>query len=417
MKSAFFFKRRFLAAGASMLIGASALIAGMAAEADSEAEPRTEPLDVLVFSKTAGFRHGNIEKGVQTLDALGKEYGYRTVATEDSAHFNAEHLAKYDVVIFMSTTGDILNSEQQQAFEGFIQNGGGFVGIHAATDTEYGWPWFVKLVGANFAGHPKVQHAVMDVVDREHLSTNFLSAEWGRTDEWYDFKKYNPDVNLLLKLDETTYEDGKMGSFHPAAWYHEYDGGRSWYTAGGHTHASFDEPNFQRHVLGGIFWAAGKAEVPGYDDSRLTEPDASDPAPIGGIALKPLPKDLQGAVYAFGATQTSNTKTEACKEGGENVGFIKNGSLLAFSGVDLSKAATKFEARVATSTQGGKIEIRKGGSGGELLGTCVVPRTGGWQNWTTVTADVQLPEGSHDVTLLFRGGGGFLFNIHWFRFQ
>ncbi len=179
-------------------------------------------------------------------------------ATEDPAVFTPENLGRYRVVLFLSTTGDILDAGQQAALEGFIKRGGGFVGVHAATDTEYDWPWYGKLVGAQFSSHPHIQDAVIRVEDRTHPSTRMLPAFWVRHDEWYDFRS-NPrgSVRVLARLDETTYQNGKMGADHPIIWYHEYDGGYSWYTAGGHTKESFSEPLFQAHLLGGIEWAAG----------------------------------------------------------------------------------------------------------------------------------------------------------------
>jgi type 1 glutamine amidotransferase len=129
------------------------------------------------------------------------------------------------------------------------------VGIHAATDTEYDWPWYNKLAGAYFESHPKQQNAVLQVVNNTHPPTSFLPNRWQRYDEWYNFKKPEPDVKVLLKIDETTYEGGKMNNNHPMAWYHAYDGGRAFYTALGHTDASYSEPLFLRHVLAGIQYA------------------------------------------------------------------------------------------------------------------------------------------------------------------
>ena len=142
--------------------------------------------------------------------------------------------------------------------ERFIQNGGGFVGIHSATDTEYDWAWYGQLVGSYFDGHPAIQEAEVDVVDNAHLSTSGLPNPWLRTDEWYNF---DPDptgsVTVLLTVDESTYSGGTMGNPHPIAWFHEFDNGRSWYTAMGHTEASYSEPLFRQHLLGGIRYAAG----------------------------------------------------------------------------------------------------------------------------------------------------------------
>lgn len=216
---------------------------------------------VLVFSRTLGFRHKSIPDGVAALREIG-EGRWETDATEDAAAFTADNLRRYAAVVFLSTTGNVLDAEQQRAFEGYIRAGGGWAGVHAAADTEYDWPWFGRLAGAWFLGHPKIQPATVRVEDRTHRSTMMLPAEWVRTDEWYSFRR-NPraDVRVLATLDERTYDPEKtpMGADHPIAWYHEFEGGRAWYTAGGHTAESFREPLFRDHLRGGIEWAMGTA--------------------------------------------------------------------------------------------------------------------------------------------------------------
>lgn len=213
---------------------------------------------VLVFSKTAGFRHGSIPKGKEALLLMGKQNNFLVDTTEDAAVFTAEKLKQYDAVVFLSTTGNILNDEQQAAFENFIRSGKGFVGIHAAADTEYEWPWYNKLVGAYFVSHPKQQKAKLTVTDHKHASTKHLPHVWERFDEWYNYKSRNNDVNVLMTIDEKSYEGGKEGAYHPMAWYHSFDGGRAFYTALGHTDESYKEENFLKHVLGGIKYAMGK---------------------------------------------------------------------------------------------------------------------------------------------------------------
>ena len=226
---------------------------------DEAAAPATV-FHVLVFTKTAGFRHDSIEHGVQALQGMAIENRWGLTHTEDAKFFNDTDLEKFDVVAFLNTTGDVLDDAQQAAFERYIQGGGGFVGIHAATDTEYDWPWFNRLVGGYFAGHPEIQPAELDVLVPDHPSTEHLPERWQRRDEWYNFKQMNPQVNVLLNLDETTYRGGTMGDHHPAAWYHEFDGGRAWYTAGGHTRESYAEEDFLKHIAGGIRWAGGLDE-------------------------------------------------------------------------------------------------------------------------------------------------------------
>jgi len=212
---------------------------------------------VLVFSKTAGYRHASITKGKEAIRLLAEKNSFTIDTTEDASHFTKKNLKKYAAVIFLSTTGNVLNDEQQNAFEDFIRSGKGFMGIHAATDTEYDWQWFVKLVGANFLSHPKIQKAKLIVTDKANLSVMHLPGPWERTDEWYNFKNINPGIKVIMTIDETSYEGGKNGANHPMAWYHEYDGGRSYYTALGHTDESFIDPLFLQHLLGGIKYVTG----------------------------------------------------------------------------------------------------------------------------------------------------------------
>jgi len=224
-----------------------------------EPKPQPGPDRILVFSRTASFRHSSIEPGIAALRNLGAANDFAVDATEEAGQFTTANLSRYKAVVFLSTTGDVLNSEQQAAFMTYIRRGGGFVGIHAAADTEHDWPWYGGLVGAYFASHPAPAQARIRVENRDHPSTRALPDPWNRFDEWYDFTQ-NPrsrGVTVLLTLDETSYSGGQMGSDHPIAWYHGYDGGRAWYTAGGHTDESFAEPAFLEHLLGGIRYAAG----------------------------------------------------------------------------------------------------------------------------------------------------------------
>lgn len=222
---------------------------------------KKETAQILVFTKTMGYRHKSIEKGVETLVKLGKKNNFSITQTEDSLQFNAANLKKYDLVLFLSTTLDVLGTEQEQAFKEYINNGGNYMGIHAASDTEYEWPWYGKLVGAYFTSHPNdpnVREAKMNVVNKEHLSTAHLQDTWVRNDEWYNYKNINPDMEVLIYLDETSYEGGTNGDNHPIAWYQEFEGGRVFYTGGGHTSESYDEPDFQKHLVGGINYCLGR---------------------------------------------------------------------------------------------------------------------------------------------------------------
>lgn len=218
-----------------------------------------EEFRVLVFSKTAGFRHDSIPAGIQALQQLGVDYHFGVTATEDAAAFTPANLAQYEAVVFLSTTGDVLDSTQQAALEGYVRSGKGWVGVHAASDTEYSWPWYGQLVGAWFNSHPANQNATIKVEDRVHPSTSALPARWTRFDEWYNFSQ-NPrgTVHVLASLDEKSYSGGNMGADHPIAWCQPFQGGRSWYTGGGHTVESFSEPAFRAHLANGILWAAGR---------------------------------------------------------------------------------------------------------------------------------------------------------------
>ncbi|MEV8352693.1 ThuA domain-containing protein [Streptomyces niveus] len=219
--------------------------------------PAAAPLTkVLVFSKTAGFRHSSIPAGIAAVQRLGAANGFTVTATEDAGAFTTGNLAQYQAVVWLSTTGDVLNTAQQTAFESYVANGGGYVGVHAASDTEYDWPWYGGLVGAYFASHPATQQATVKVEDRASPATSHLPQRWTRTDEWYNYRA-NPRsaVKVLASLDETSYTGGTMGD-HPIAWCQDYRGGRSWYTGLGHTEESYADPAFTTMLLGGIQTAA-----------------------------------------------------------------------------------------------------------------------------------------------------------------
>ncbi|HEU5078244.1 MAG TPA: ThuA domain-containing protein [Opitutaceae bacterium] len=226
-----------------------------------------EQFNVLLFSKTAGWHHDSINAGVTAIQNLGKLHDFGVFWTEDASRvFNDKELAKYKVVIFLCTTGDILNDEQQAAFEKFIKGGGGFVGIHSATDTEYGWPWYTKMVGHMFHIHPVVQTATIKVEDPNFPGMDRFAKRFLWTEEWYQFDASRSDkLHYLLSVDEKTYKPNAdwgakkgsgMGAFHPLSWYQEYDGGRAFYTALGHLPASYTDANFLHHIYGGIYWAA-----------------------------------------------------------------------------------------------------------------------------------------------------------------
>jgi type 1 glutamine amidotransferase len=215
---------------------------------------------VLIFSKTAGYHHNSIAVGIPAIIKLGLENNFDVDTTTNSTKFTYDNLKQYAAVIFLSTTGDVLNDEQQGEFEKYIKAGGGFVGVHAATDTEYDWPWYGNLVGAYFKSHPAQQNATFNVVDRSFIATKHLPAEWKRFDELYNFKWMAPNLHILITIDEKSYTGGTMSDNHPMSWYHTYDGGRAFYTELGHTDESYADPLYLKHLLGGIQYAMGKAK-------------------------------------------------------------------------------------------------------------------------------------------------------------
>ena len=220
-------------------------------------------VDVLVFTKTTGFRHPSIPDGIAAVRELGEANCFGVEQTEDGADFNPANLARFQAVIFLCTTGDVLDDTQQAAFEAYIHAGGGFVGVHSASDTEPDWVFYNELLGTHIADHPQIQTATVRIEDRGNLSSADAPDPWVRTDEWYNFvSNPRPSVQVLATVDESTYVGGTMGADHPIMWCHEFQGGRSWYTAMGHTSESYAEPAFRRSLLGGILWAAGQTAFP-----------------------------------------------------------------------------------------------------------------------------------------------------------
>ncbi|WP_144126813.1 ThuA domain-containing protein [Catellatospora sichuanensis] len=272
---------------------------------------------VLVFSKTAGFRHSSIPNGIAAIQALGSANGFTVTATEDAGQFTAANLAQFQAVIWLSTTGDVLNATQQTAFQNYIAAGGGYVGVHAASDTEYDWPWYGGLVGAYFHSHPAIQNAQLRVEPPVNVSTAHLPATWTRSDEWYNYRT-NPRsaVRVLMNLNEGSYTGGNMGD-HPITWCQNYGGGRAWYTGLGHTEASYTDSNFTRMLLGGIQIAAGAVAA---DCSPGTPP-----AP--GISLRAranskfvtAPNGGAGALIASANAAGNAERFEMIDRGGGNI--------------------------------------------------------------------------------------------------
>jgi cytochrome c len=242
--------------------GLIAGLLGLAALAFGPVGSFAADFNALVFSKTLMFRHASITNGIAAIKRLGAENNFKVDATEDASCFTPKNLAKYQVVIFLSTSGNILSEEQQAAFKHFIEQGGGLAAIHAAVAgdvaTEGKWPWYGEALCARFTNHSAIVQATVNVEDRKHPSTAPLPEHWVRADEWYNFITSPRDqARVLASLDETTYKGGTMAKDHPIAWCKQVGQGRIWYTALGHTEASYTESLFLKHLLGGIQAAAG----------------------------------------------------------------------------------------------------------------------------------------------------------------
>ena len=245
----------------NMLLRSAALCGILAMPAVQAAQ-----FKVLLFTKTAGWHHEAVHEGVTALRELGKLHDFEVFWTADPGRvMNDAELAKYQAVVFLLTTGDVLDEQQQAAFERYIRRGGGYVGVHSAADTEYGWPWYTTMLGHMFHIHPAVQTAALKIEQRNFPGMERFAPRTLFTDEWYEYGPARAKLHYLLSVDESTYKPetdwgekkGKgMGAFHPVAWYHEYDGGRAFYTGLGHMAATYRDPVFLHHLYGGIYWAA-----------------------------------------------------------------------------------------------------------------------------------------------------------------
>lgn len=233
--------------------------------------------EVLLVTKTAGWHHESIVHGVLAMEELAARNNFIMRRHQDGKKMTNKSLENYDVVIFLNTTMDILDDNEQIAFEKFIQSGKGFVGIHAASDTEYDWEWYNKLVGRMFFIHPAQQTAKLSIIDHNFPGLEHFSDTLLFTDEWYEFGEEKVDnLSYLITIDENSYDINQtwkdrdidkngnpidrvakgMDKFHPISWYHNFDGGRSFYTALGHIPGVFRDQYFLDHVFGGIYWAA-----------------------------------------------------------------------------------------------------------------------------------------------------------------
>jgi TonB family protein len=215
-------------------------------------------ISVLVFSKTDGYRHESIVAGKSSLQKLANENNFRIDFSEDSLVFNESKLSEYNVIIFLNTTGNILNEEEKMVFKKFIQNKGGFVGIHSAIETENNWEWYGKLLGTRYQGPEKIQKVTVRITEKNHPSTKDLPYQWEIDDEWHIFtNKLAKDIKVLAVVDKIELNDSDKVMYQPFCWYHEFNGGRCWYTTAGHKTENYSDPLFMKHILGGIKYAAG----------------------------------------------------------------------------------------------------------------------------------------------------------------
>lgn len=214
------------------------------------------PSKILVFSLTKGFRHASIADGIKAIKKLGEENNLLVEASEDVNVMSAENLKKYKLLVFLSPTGsNVFNDSQKQALKEYINGGGRFVGIHAATDFCYEWEWYGKMVGAYFESHPQIQEVKLDLILPKNKMLKGLPQPWMHKDEWYNFKNVNPAITVLIKADETSYKGGKMKNDHPISWCHNFEGGKVFYTALGHTKECYTDPLFLKHLWAGMKWA------------------------------------------------------------------------------------------------------------------------------------------------------------------
>ena len=277
---------------------------------------------VLVFSKTAAFRHASIDAGKAAFSKMASEKGFTVDFTEDATQFTTAILKKYNAVVFLNTTGDVLNDAQQLEFERYIQAGGGFLGIHAAADCEYEWPWYGKLVGAYFLDHPmpdNIQKGKFYVVNKNNFATKEMPGEFERTDEFYSFKQIDTSIHVLVKLDEKSYRGGKNGDNHPVSWYHDFDGGRSFYTNMGHTDETYTEPLFLHHVWEGLHYVMG-GDSPTVLDYSKAKPEENRFSKV--VLAEKLSEPMELTVLndgrilfieRHGAVKLYNTKTKQLK--------------------------------------------------------------------------------------------------------
>lgn len=238
---------------------------------------------VLVYTKNGkGYVHDNIAAAARCIQELGAQNGFAVDVSDDPAKFNDDNLKQYNALVFTSTNNDVFDNDAQKlALMHYIEAGGGFVAIHSVTGTERNWPWFKRLVGGIFERHAKHQPFTEIIIDHNHPSTSFLPNTWKRDDECYYTKEINPDIHVLMVHDLSTVDDkGKpviYGNTFPSVWCHEFDGGREWYTSLGHDSATYKEPEFRKHIMGGLQWVLSNQKPLDYSKAHAKTPN--DPLP------------------------------------------------------------------------------------------------------------------------------------------
>lgn len=209
---------------------------------------------VLVLTETQGFRHSSIESGMAMFQQYADEWSIQVSEAKESSVFTPLNLEKYSMVVLLNTTGDVFGESEQQVLRTYIEDGGSLLAIHAAADAEYDWDWYGVLLGGRFQDHPEIQRATCNISETSHASTDGLPDNWERTDEWYNFKNLQPDNRVVVTIDETTYTGGTHGAQHPISWYRQVGNGKVFYTAMGHTEATYSEPLFIAHIKGAVKW-------------------------------------------------------------------------------------------------------------------------------------------------------------------
>lgn len=229
---------------------------------------RAAQFRVLMVTETAGWQHESTYAAIPAMHRLAERHDFHLDHKQSAMRLTEEQLMSYDVLLMINTTGDIFNDAEQALIQQFMRAGKGWVGVHAAADTEHDWKWYTDMVNHMFFIHPHVQTAMVNVQDTKFPGLTSWPARRIWTDEYYEYLdgERHPDINYLITVDETTYKPGANwgpkkigkghGAFHPVSWYREYDGGRAWYTNFGHVPATFTDADFLAHLYGGIYWAA-----------------------------------------------------------------------------------------------------------------------------------------------------------------